>query len=87
MYQTRYAIVYKNEDGSFSTGKYLHRHQWCAVDNIPLDEVRPIVCIAQVPVFDVKHNDPVITPAELRRWWADEIVTEKAKWLQTQTTF
>lgn len=80
MYETRYMIVYRNDDGSYSGGEFLHHNQWCAVDNIPLNEHRDIVCIANVPVFDLKHNDPTISPAELREMWADDIVRERAKW-------
>jgi hypothetical protein len=80
MYETRYMIVYRNDDGSYSGGEFLHHNQWCAVDNIPLGEGRDIVCIGRVQVYDLKHNDPVMTPAELREMWAAEIATEKAKW-------
>lgn len=80
MYETRYMIVYQNEDGSLSPGEFLHHHQWCAVDNIPKNEGREIVCIARVEVFDVKHNDPKITPALLREMWADEVAERKQEW-------
>lgn len=86
MYKTMHAIVYMNKDGTYGISDYLCHNQWCAVDNIPKTETRPVVCIAQVPVYDVKNNDPVITVAELREMWEEEIATEKAKWLKAQTS-
>lgn len=60
-FQTGHVVLYRNEDGTFSPGYYVHRERQCAINAIPADESREVLCVAEIHgvEFDRRRELPM----------------------------
>jgi hypothetical protein len=55
-FQTGHLVIYRNEDRTFSPGHYIHRERQCAINAIPVDETREVLCVAEIHGVDFDRH-------------------------------
>lgn len=60
-FQTGYLVIYRNENRTFSPGAFVHRERQCAINAIPDDETRGVLCIAEIHGVDFDRQAELLT--------------------------
>ena len=66
-----FAVIYRNEDGSFSFGPYIHKTSQCAINNIPIFEGKEVV--DTIPVTFEYDESKILPGCEYRIQHLDEL--------------